>query len=124
MNHKPLQDGHYIKGPEPRGCYNTGVAPVIARSKLARRYIGTQYIVGRDNDVTLHLQDTIIKRMQGKPTKGVRFYKTATAAWREFEKRCTAITESNNAEIRKINDLKKRVVAGDVSAMLELGDYI
>ena len=41
-----LKLGQGRKGPEPSGCFNTGVAPVILRSRLADRYR-----VGRELDV-------------------------------------------------------------------------
>jgi len=81
---KNLKLGHYFKGQEPTGCFNTGIAPVIARSRQAKKYTGKEYIVGRDLDVLYDMTGLILSIMRGKPVKA-KLYTSKARAFEEFE---------------------------------------
>jgi len=127
---KKLKYGQYLKGQEPYGCYNTGVAVVICRSKQAKKYTGYEYIVSCDIDVTLNLTDLLLDKMRGKKItsrfpkqKPPKFFKTKTAAFKEFEKRNNAMVESVKRDIETVNELKRKANAGDMQAAISLMDY-
>ena len=65
MSNPRIKQGHYYKGVEPRGCFNTGAAAVILNSKTSKQYTGYQYIVGRDIDCTYDLTHLVLEKMKG-----------------------------------------------------------
>ena len=121
MNRK-LEIGHYLKGNEPLGCFNTGMVPVIARSKQSKRYTGKEYLVGRDLDVLYNMTDVILRKMRGVEKK-VKFFATKAAAFREFEKINDKMIASIEEDRKKVQVLRKKATAGDMAAGLALADY-
>ncbi|KKN29591.1 hypothetical protein LCGC14_0842590 [marine sediment metagenome] len=117
-----LKLGHYFKGAEPTGCYNTGIAPVIARSKQALKYTGKAYIVGRDLDVLYNMTDLILTVMRGKPIKA-KLYSSKAQAFTEFERLNQIIIDSNTQDIKRIKELRRKARSGDMAAALALTDY-
>jgi len=116
-----LQPGHYITGIEPIGCFNSGVAPTIARSRKAKRYIGKEYIVGKDIEVTLNLTENILAVMKGKQPK-VKFFATKAPAIKLFEKMNRDMDQYNRDEIKQTKELRNKANAGDIEALLSLAD--
>ena len=127
---RKLKTGHYMKGCEPYGCYNSGVATVICRSKISKKYTGYEYIVGCDIDVNLGLKDLILTKMLGKKIKSrfpkqqpPKFFKTKNAAFNEFEKRDNIMFENAKKEQSHVNELKRKANSGDMESSLALMDY-
>ncbi len=118
---RTVKMGHYITGPEPLGCFNTGVAPTIGRSSLAKKYIGKEYVVGKELDVD-RLGDNIRLVMKGKKPD-VKFYKGKTAAFAEWDWQVAKMVAMNREDMEHVKELKKRAAKGDMKAVLELGDY-
>ena len=117
-----LKIGHYRMGPEPLGGFNTGLATTIARSRAAKKYLGKEYVVGNELGVVYHLKDQIRLAMLSKPTK-VKFYKSASAAFLDFNKRVKAKKLSISKDVATVKVLKQKAQRGDIGAALELGDY-
>jgi hypothetical protein len=114
-----IRHGHYLQGPEPVGCYNTGHAPCILR-------VHARYFVGIDLDV-LDWQARTKLIMSGKrrsPGDTMRMYRTARAAKARFVKLCETRIAENQATREEIAALKAKAKAGDMGATLALGlDY-
>ena len=119
---RTLAPGSYIKGPEPNGCFNTGVAPVIAHSKRAEKYLGKAYIVGRDMDILFDLPGLVQSVLRGGKSK-VKFFKTSKSAWAEFDRLTAQMDAANAEEHQVVAKLKARADHGDLEALLELHDY-
>ena len=119
---KDLKLGRYLKGQEPLGCFNTGIAAVIARSRQAKKYTGKEYIVGRDLDVLYDMTGLILTVMRGKAIKP-KLYASKARAFKEFERLNQTIIDSNNSDIAHIKELKRKSQSGDMAATLALSDY-
>ena len=123
-----LKLGKYVKGQEPYGCFNTGVAPIIARSKLAKQYIGKEYAVGTEIDANYHLTDAILNEMGRVWKKGykppkVKFYKTKVAAIKEFNRLNAIMIASVKRDIARVKELKAKANKGNMKAAMALSDY-
>lgn len=108
---RDLKAGHYFKGPEPAGCFNSGTAPVISRPKRLKQYTGKTYIVGRELDVLfrttgliLSVHDTVSSGKAVKP----KLYTSKAKAFKEFERQCQVIIDSNTETVSKVKELKQK----------------
>jgi len=122
MDNKELLLGHYLKGNEPIGCFNSGVAPCIARSKQAKKYLDKEYVVGRDIDVTYNLHDNILMAMRGERVE-VTFYQSKKLAFEHYNKLCDKIDKDNEEERKHIIEVKRKAEQGDMQSILALNDY-
>jgi hypothetical protein len=111
--------GAGVRGPEPYGCYNSGFAPVIRRSKLTGRYI-----VGFQLDTEFAVKDirSLGKRtfkVNGRPVWSFKTRKPAVAKFQE-------LVIARNAENQAIADEYRlnlaAAKAGDLEALSKLGD--
>lgn len=149
---RKLEPGQAIRGPEPLGNFGTGTAPTIGRSKVADVYIVGPELSVREafqeiRQEVRNMETNAMLRRKPQPTAkeiaamlagtrlpgdrpdnplwAVTIYpgnKTA-AAFKHFEQIKAERIASNEADLRKIAELKKQAAKGDVGAALELGDY-
>ena len=85
-----LTKGRGMKGPEPFGCFNTGHAPVIIRSRASGKYIvGPELAAYAARDA--HLFRTK-KRKFGEGRDAAWVYKTRKPAVAKFDEMCAATT--------------------------------
>lgn len=134
LNNLPRRLGanHYLRGPDHYGCSNSGLAPVIMKSKdmwkfpnLAR---GFKFLVGPEAFTDDALRALMIHRkVKGRTYKRdrhvIRFFKTYRAAKREFTKLVTDIWRDNDAARRTHAKLRDKARAGDQQAVLDLMDW-
>lgn len=134
LNNLPRRLGanHYLKGPDHYGCMNSGLAPVIMKSrdmckfpKLAREF---KFLVGPEvltDDAlrALMIHHTVKGRTYKRGRQVIRFFKTYKAAKREFTKLVTDIWRDNDAARRTHAKLRDRARTGDQQAVCDLMDW-
>jgi len=128
---RKLKPRHYRVGPEgDLGCFNTGHAPCIERTRIISWADGSEvYSVGpvlfRFEAILEWLKQGARKRvLRYKRFNSIylyRFYKTWRSANAEFLKQCQANLDSVAEEARRAHDLRRRAARGDLDAALKLG---
>ena len=102
--------GRGLKGPEPFGCYNTGVAPVILRSRASGRYlVGPEIAVDEVRGAHLLVRNARRRRF-GKGRETVWVFRTRAPAAARFRELVSA-AEARNAEMRSECDGARRDAA-------------
>lgn len=124
-----LKPGQGFKGPEPVGCFNTGTAPCIFRSKID----GVGYLVGPEICIQDARDAFCFFNMKGKRTwrprdsklkwKVVYRFRSRGGAVKKFVELVNARMEERRKDRREISELKKRAANLDMDAVLKLGDY-
>jgi len=128
-----LNKGEGLKGPEPLGCFNTGVAPMLWRANTG------DYLVGADNDVyeirqrlcfDRHRAELAHKRIidMPKPNKRkVYKFKGRNPAIAKFTELYNAAISDRNADIATVQQARKDANSSDpekrIKGALTLGDY-
>jgi hypothetical protein len=122
-----MKPGKYWKGPEPFGCFNTGHAPIIWRPMKLDKF----FIVG-DEILTLYATEAYLKAKQAILNHCLSFGFRGQLAWVFWTKKATErqfnkLIDQRLAELKKdrdhVKDLAAKASKGDISAVLELGDY-
>ena len=125
---KAMSRGSQVSGPEPFGCFNSGLKPIICQLK------GGAYVVGLENDCVDVWEGRLRLAIQlGRKTRRVYhtdrgrqvwYIKTAKAA----KKRFLSLVDGREAENRqtgeKVAGLREKAGAGDLAAVCELGNYV
>ena len=124
-----LSKGKGIKGPEPFGCFNTGVAPVIMRSK-----VNGKYLVGLENDVydarqklcfSNYANVRVIYHIDSK--RDVRIYKTRAPAVAKFTELCEKQIAQNKTFRDEYQQARKDAQSKDyetaLKGALNMADY-
>jgi len=128
-----LKYSQILKGAEPFGCFNTGVAPILTRVRVNERGIGlgpksTVYVVGTEypaRDVRKYLRSvgtipaSVKKEMKGK----VKVYKTRKAAVNAFLRLQGQMVKSIREDRGEYDKARKEAAKGDLEAVLRLGDF-
>lgn len=124
---KPLKQGQYLKGNEPLGCFNSGHAPVVFRSKLEKNL----WVVGFESEVLLKRERWITKYPKRRVVKTgklkwqrVYIYRSWRSALVKYQDIQEKRYQENLAEHRKVKELQSKARSGDLGAALKLGlDY-
>ena len=122
---KQLTPGKACKGPEPSvGCYNTGFAPYIRRSKVDPDFIAVGYIGDLLDFQTYNRAYRAFvgkkRTLQGNMGK-IWLFKTTSPAKRKFEELCQKAWMAYQHEANEIIALRKQAKQGDLEAALTLG---
>lgn len=105
-----LTKGKGVKGPEPFGCYNTGAAPVILRSRASGRYlVGLEIAVDAARNEHLFAANAR-RRKLGRGRDTVWVFKTRQPAVAKFRE-LVAAAEAQSAEMRSEYDDARRAAA-------------
>jgi len=118
-----LAKGQGYKGPEFFGCFNTGLAPAIFYSRSGKYVVGPE-IPCRDAmraGMTLFAKVRVVNGAD--PRRKVWIFKSRAAAVRKFLALCGARLLENDAMRREYAETARRAAAGDVAAVLALGDF-
>ena len=136
---RKLKPGHYRVGPERSiGCYNTGHAPVIARTHILCWKDGADdvFLVGAQllrheawlNWIEQGKRKRVIRLKSCGSTWTYRFFKTWRAAHKTFQEMCTRNLASQNEEREEARRQLKRARSADpteaLAGMLALGEYL
>lgn len=127
-----MRDNQYLRGPDHYGCINTGLAPILYKSKDMRKYPdlakGFKFLVGPEMfsvDAVKALM--IFKRVSGRTYKmhgrTIKFYKKYKSAKAEFTRQVKEIQDTNKAEAQRHLTLKAKARQGDMQALVDLTDY-
>lgn len=116
-----LNRGTGVRGPEPYGCFNSGFAPVIRRSKLTGRYI-----VGFQLDTEFAIKDI---RSLGKRTfkvngRPVWSFKTRKPAVAKFQELVNTRNAQNRAIAAEFHLALTAAKTGDLEAACKLGELL
>ena len=125
-----FEPGAMLVGPESIGCFNTGLAPAIARSKRLDAAGRPAYVVGPEGCLGDACRAAMRGEVRGKtyfkPTnrgRTVKFFSTPAAAFRAYEAHCLAVLKANTqhaAAIRRERKAAQDAVAhGDIQGALE-----
>lgn len=129
-----MRDNQYLKGPDHYGCVNSGLAPILMKSRDMRKYPdlakGFKFLVGPD----MFSQDALRALMINQEVSGrtytkdgrykVKFYKKYKSAKVEFTRQVKKIQDANKAEAHRHLILKTKARTGDAQARLDLMDYM
>lgn len=140
-----LSLGIKIVGPDYTGCVNSGMQPVLWRSRtldsqkqFPKSDTGYRYVVGP----YLYVEDAVSAHIRGKckslwthpQFKGsrwtVRLFKTAKGAKEEYLRICRSLIEANEKDRNHIAALRATIADMSLTpeareaARLELGDYL
>jgi len=127
--------GKYYIGPDHYGCFNTGLAPAILKSRLLYKWCKSQHLFAVGPQ--LFIDDAISDLLHHRPrhfrgTKAtwirekrykVRFFRTSKAAKRYFLTLVMTAIEKNKQERSTHKALIEKAKAGDMSAVSELINY-
>ena len=121
---KKLEIGKGIVGLDYPGCINSGAAPVIMKSRIAKKYLNKPYIVSGQFCISICLVDSLLNAMNGKRTDNMKrfnfkVYKTPQTAWNDFNKRNELIKQEYN----HVKQLQAKANKGDMESVLALSDY-
>ena len=127
-----MRDNQYLRGPDHYGCINTGLAPILYKSKDMRKYPdlakGFKFLVGPEMfsvDAVKALM--IFKRVTGRTYKihrhTIKFYKKYKSAKAEFARQVKKIQDVNKAEAQRHATLRTKARQGDMQAAADLLDY-
>lgn len=125
---KQLRPGKYCIGPEPSvGCYNTGFAPCIKKSRRYPDFITVGYsgdLLDRET-YGKAFRAFLNKRRTFRGNMGkIWLYTTTAPAKRKFEKLCQKAWANYQREANEITALRKQAKQGNLAAVLALGlDY-
>jgi hypothetical protein len=118
-----LDKGKGFKGPEFYGCFNTGMAPAIFHSRTGK------YVVGREIPCRDAMQAGACldkKRTWGgkdDARRKVFIFKGRESAVAKFLELCgEQILQNHNIRVEHIKTARA-AAAGDMAAVLALGDY-
>ena len=126
--------GRVFTGPDFYGCFNTGMAPSILKSKLLNLYDRRGLVKGYKFAVGpwLFLEDAIRDMTRGR-VKGaswsrgerykIRFFKTSKGAKKYFSELVAKAEAVNRQEAERHGHLLAKAEAGDVQAAADLIDY-
>lgn len=127
---KRLRLGQGVKGPESYGCYNTGLATVIFKSRLLKLYKDTaRFAVGPE----LYIADACRAKVRGRAShktkhvdgrRVVRFFKNYGQAKKCFWGLVNEVQEERRADVKRVAELKVKAAQGDMQAVCGLGDYM
>lgn len=116
-----LPKGRGFRGPDFYGCFNTGSAPCIRRSRFTGKYV-----VGAEMNTDMALSDSRILSNRRKfevAGRTVWVFKTRAPAVRKFNELCKArIAENERVRAEHKRDLQA-ARKSDLAAALRLGDY-
>lgn len=110
-----LPKGRGYRGPDFYGCFNTGTAPCIRRSRRTGKYI-----VGAESNTEMALNDArLLTNMRSWEIGGrtVYVYKTRAPAVRRFEAMCEERIRENE-EMRKKHEEDLSAREGDTVAQM------
>jgi len=115
-----LDKGKGFKGPEFYGCFNTGLAPAIFHSRTGK------YVVGPETVCRDAMQQCVCHtaaRTWGVGNRKVFIFKGRAAAVSKFLALCGAqILQNHEIRVEHIKTARA-AAAGDMAAVLALGDY-
>lgn len=118
-----LKPGQGVKGPEPMGCFNTGAAPVIYRSKLTDGYIvGPQMAVedARRVMLTMAIRQTLgNRRVLDVERRRVWLFKTRGPAVKRFSEMCAEQAEWNRQERERHMEARRKANSDDPRERME-----
>jgi hypothetical protein len=117
-----LAKGQGYKGPEFYGCFNTGMAPSIFHSRTGKYVVGAE-IPCRDAMRAGSCLIGIRVVKNSDPRRRVFIYKGRGPAVRKFMALCGARILENEAMRKEHAETARRAAAGDMAAVLALGDY-
>lgn len=115
-----LSKGKGYKGPEFYGCCNTGMAPAIFHSRTGK------YIVGPEMRCRDAMRDFVLlgnKRTVGTGRDKCWIFKGRAGAVKRFMSLCGAAILMNDKIRKEHIETAAKARAGDMSAILALGDY-
>jgi len=122
----------YFRGPDHYGCSNTGLAPILMKSRDMHKFPGLargfKFLVGPDalsDDAlrALMIHGKVKGRTYKRHRHTVKFYKSYKSAKREFAKQVKEIQEANEQAARTHRDLTDRARQGDMQAATDLLDW-
>jgi hypothetical protein len=117
-----LAKGKGYKGPEFYGCFNTGTAPAIFHSRTGKYVVGPEFNCReamRYGACSLELRT--VKCSDARRT--VWIFKGRKAAVAKFLALCGARILENDAIRREHAETARKARAGDMAAVLALGDF-
>lgn len=121
MNTVPrLAKGKGYKGPEFYGCFNTGTAPSIFHSRTGKYVVGPQL---RCQDAMYDGLTLFNQRVHGEGNQRVWIFKGRKAAVTKFLGLCQVAEAVNRDMAARHAEARRKAAAGDVAAMLTLGDF-
>lgn len=120
---RSLSIGQMIVGPDAYGCINSGMAPAICHSRIAKKHLEKPWVVGRHFEIKFNNIENILKSMRNEPTPYVKFFKKSKPAWKEFDRLCKQMLESNRQDVEHVRKLRTQAKNGDMDAVLSLNDY-
>lgn len=120
-----LTKGRGVKGPEPFGCFNTGHAPVIMRSRASGKYlVGPELAVDAVRDAHLFHGH---RRKFGQGRDTVRVYRTRKAAVARFDELRAAMSAANDGMRAEYLQAKADAASSDpetaVRGALAMADF-
>lgn len=115
-----LMAGKGFSGPEFYGCCNTGTRPCIFHLKLGGWSVGPEMACREAMRFGLTYKT---KTYYGEGNRRVWFYKTRVSAVRRFTTLCEARIAENEAIRAEHLATLAKAKAGDMEAVLALGDY-
>lgn len=128
-----MRDNQYLRGPDHYGCINTGLAPILMKSKDMRKFPrlakGFKFLVGPEMFSTdalkaLMIHHKVTGRTYKRDRHTVKFYKAYKSAKIEFTKQVKKIQDANKAEAHRHVILKAKARQGDAQAQADLIDYM
>ena len=127
-----MKDNQYLRGPDHYGCINTGLAPILYKSKDMRKYPdlakGFKFLVGPEM-FSVDAVNALMRfhRVTGRTYKihrhTIKFYKKYKSAKAEFARQVKKIQDTNKAEAQRHLTLKAKARQGDMQALADLTDY-
>ncbi len=128
-----MKDNQYLRGPDHYGCSNTGLAPILMKSRDMRKFPdlakGFKFYVGPEMFSTDAVKALMIyHRVTGRTYKihrhTVKFYKKYKSAKAEFTRQVKKIQDANKAEAQRHLTLRTKARLGDAQAQADLMDYM
>jgi len=125
--------GKGLRGPEPFGCMNTGVAPVIMRSKATGKFlVGPELEVYEARNRILFDREKNKRILKGRlnpndKRRRVYVFKTRAPAVAQFEKLVLAQRAQNDEMRAEYEDAKKRSQSSNpevaIQGALDLSEF-
>ncbi len=117
-----LAKGQGYKGLEFYGCFNTGMAPAIFHSRTGKYVVGPEIPCRDAMRIGVCLTDTRVDKGRDL-RRTVWIFKGRKAAVNKFLALCGARIIENEAVRREHAETARRARAGDMAAVLALGDF-
>ncbi len=115
-----LPMGKGFKGPEYFGCMNTGTAPSIFHSFTGKYVVGPELACRAAMEQFITLKN---KRVWDYSGRRVWLFKGRQPAVKKFAELCEAREAENDKMRQEFNELVVKARAGDIAAVLKMGDY-